>query len=54
MLADSHVELRCLDDDFVVAVAKCTGKLLTGMKIIKWLIVLSTKLLLMFTLSGGK
>jgi len=27
VLGDSHVELRCLDDDFVVAVAKCTGKL---------------------------
>jgi len=33
VLADSHVELRCLDDDFVVAVAKCAGKLLAGMKI---------------------
>ena len=26
VLQENHVELRCLDDEFVVAIAKCGGR----------------------------
>ena len=32
VLQENHVELRCLDDEFVVAIAKCPGMLLLSNK----------------------